>query len=472
MRVAVIDDWRAGIPSRSGRELESDIAIQRDHRHDQSQSQSTGAGAGHGTSVAGLIGAAGNNGIGGTGVAPGVDLVPIRVISPHTTDASILAAFQYAIQNDVDITNNSWGPAAIALSWRDPTPEDSSTLRDSVIFGRDGLGMIHVFASGNDGGPSFSPGFQSFGNYDSASYDGWVNSRYTIGVTGVDHDGLYVNADGTFTSYPEAVPSVLVAAPTGSNVAQNVADDAGQGSGIWTTDLVGDFGFNAAPLPNGFDPDRDFLPDPDYTSRFNGTSAAAPMVTGVIALMLEANPNLTYRDVQEILVRSARQNAQFEIPSSGAGFVSLNTWQTNQIGLFRNPDPFGPGATHSTPSIFRSRIRMWGLATPRYGHYESQPPLYTNGAGYTVSQGYGVYAEQIGYGHGVIDAELAVKMAQQWHTLGQNINPEHGKDLYDVRRFRRSAQFRPAEKGNDDTGSILVPGAIGAAGAGFHRVLE
>ena len=64
-------------------------------------------------------------------------------------------------------------------------------LRESVLFGRDGLGMINVFASGNGGGPSFGPGFQGFGNYDSADYDPYVNSRYTIGVTGVDHDGLY-----------------------------------------------------------------------------------------------------------------------------------------------------------------------------------------------------------------------------------------------------------------------------------------
>ena len=106
------------------------------------------------------------------------------------------------------------------------------------------------------------------------SYDPYVNSRYVIGVTGVDHDGMYANADGTFTSYPEAGADVLVAAPTGSNVAQNVAEDTGQGSGLWTTDLQGDFGFNQT----GTD-DRDFLPDPDYTSRFNGTSGAAPIVS-------------------------------------------------------------------------------------------------------------------------------------------------------------------------------------------------
>ncbi|MEX0642679.1 MAG: S8 family serine peptidase [Pirellulales bacterium] len=421
----------------------------------------------HGTAVAGLIGASANNGIGGTGVAPGVDLVAIKLLGTGATDATILAAFQYVNQNDVDITNNSWGPG-LARFIAGPTPDQITSLRDSVIFGRDGKGIIHVFASGNSGGPAFSPGFESFGEYDSASYDGWINTRYTIGITGVDHDGMYVNADGSFTSYPEAGSSVLVAAPTGSNVAQNVADDVGQGSGIWTTDLVGDFGYNAMALPNGFDPDRDLLADPNYTSRFNGTSASAPIATGVIALMLEANPNLTYRDVQEILVRSARQNAQFETPSSGAGFVSQNTWQMNQTGLFRNPDPFD-GITPSFTAVYNplEDPNIGPPGFPRQGHYESQPALFTNGAGYTISQGYGIYAEQLGYAHGVIDAELAVKMAQQWHTLGQNINPNTEK-TFTTFVVSGVGTILAGEKGNLRSGLILVPGGIGSpSGAGY-----
>ena len=210
-------------------------------------------------------------------------------------------------------------------------------LRNSVIFGRDGLGIIHVFASGNDGGPSF-PNFGIGGNYDSSSYNAFVNSRYVIGVTGVDHDGLYGNhdengvSDGTFTSYPTAGPSVLVAAPTGSNGAITIAEDDGFGSGIWTTDLVGDFGLNAAPLPGGFDPDQDPWPDPDYTSRMNGTSSSSPMVAGVIALMLDANPNLTYRDVQNILVRTARQNAQFEFPFQPVRRATRTTLRRRTLG--------------------------------------------------------------------------------------------------------------------------------------------
>jgi len=448
----------------------------------------------HGTAVAGLIAAVWNNEEGGTGVAPNATLVPIRLglgpFEPLSFDQFAIA-FQYVVQNDIDITNNSWGPNHESNRSATPlTPEELEILRNSAIFGRDGLGIIHVFASGNDAGPAFHTGWNPVGNYDSSSYNPWVNSRYTIGVTGVDHDGLYVNEDGTFTSYPTAGPSVLVAAPTGSSGRLTIADDDGFGSGIWTTDLVGDFGVNAAPLPNGFDPDNDFLPDPNYTSRFTGTSAAAPLVSGVIALMLEANPNLTYRDVQNILVRSSRQNAQFETPSSGgvAGGLALkdplNTWQTNQIGPFRGPDlydPMNPIWLGSFTAVFdpiadpsSEGLLFGGLQfAPDTGdggrqflsHYEPQPGMFTNGAGFTVSQGYGIYGEQIGYAHGVIDAELAVQMALQWDTLGQDI------DRLTEKTFTTSIispgqgffwNIPAAEKttGPPDGPSLIVPGGI------------
>ena len=61
-----------------------------------------------------------------------------------------------------------------------------------------------------------------------------------------------------------------------------------------------------------------------------------------MALMLEANPNLTWRDVQEILVRSARQNAQFEVPTNGrrAWLGTQNTVDHQQMPIFHDPDPF------------------------------------------------------------------------------------------------------------------------------------
>jgi hypothetical protein len=301
--------------------------------------------AGHGTSVSGLIGAVWNNlgpqeldnngdplfdvngnpvySGGGVGVAPNVTLVPIKVGTAFGIGEDAIArGLQYALQHGVDITNNSYGPSSgrtltpftFFFPGTNPLFQDPAipkVLRDAAQFGRNGLGMISVFSSGNDGGPDVEGG-----NWGSASYNEFINSRYVIGVTGVYHDGTYNHADGSFTSYPESGPNVLVAAPTGSNVAQDIASDTGQGSGLWTTDLTGNAGFNAAALPNGFDQDRDFSADPDYTARFNGTSASAPVATGVIALMLDANPNLTYRDVQEILVRSSRTNAWYESPNN------------------------------------------------------------------------------------------------------------------------------------------------------------
>jgi len=80
---------------------------------------------------------------------------------------------------------------------------------------------------------------------------------------------------------------------------------------IVTTDMPGD--------RRGYDREDDFATSVahfdvlgnenyDYTQRMNGTSSAAPIVSGVIALMLEANPNLTYRDIRIILAKTARKN--------------------------------------------------------------------------------------------------------------------------------------------------------------------
>ena len=111
--------------------------------------------------------------------------------------------------------------------------------------------------------------------------------------------------------------NVLVAAPTGSMPLSTIVRRHGtrQRHLHHRHDRASRFQCRPDPV-TGQEFDRDFLADTDYTSRFNGTSAAAPIATGVVALMLEANPNLTWRDVQEILVRSARQNAEFDVPIS------------------------------------------------------------------------------------------------------------------------------------------------------------
>ena len=165
--------------------------------------------------------------------------------------------------------------------------------------------------------------------------------------------------------------------------------DEGTGSGLWTTDLVGNQGYNSE--GNG---DGDYEEDPNFTSRFNGTSASAAMVSGVVALMLEANPNLNWRDVQEILVRSARQND----PTN-------ESWQVNLMQVFEDPAeglvtvlPEDPMSTEPPVDLilpiedpflglspYSATMRHVPPPHPIDNYSLYQLPKFDNGAGYTVS---------------------------------------------------------------------------------------
>ena len=422
----------------------------------------------HGTAVAGIIGAVANNGIGGAGVAPGVSLVPIRFLGGIPDDPAnyVINMLVYGKNNGIEVYNHSWGSGLGRSTSNNLNGAELDALRDTIFEGRNGLGIIHVKSSGNSGGPVFSDGFVSAGVYSQSNYEAWDVSRYVINVTGVDHDGFYNNFDGTVTAYPEAGANVLVAAPTGSNAPYNIiGTDTGLGSGIWTTDAPGDSGFNGPPDPlNQFETDRDFLADTDYTSRFNGTSAAAPMVTGVVALMLEANPNLSWRDVQEILVRSARQNAALEVPTNGAGFQTQNTWIINQMPVFSDPDPYEPGVgafLQTFSPTLDADITFDPITGSPVQHYAPVSSVMTNGAGYTVSLGRGVYGELIGSSHGVVDAEMAVLLAQQWHTKNQALP---GERTFNTFYTGGGLNLPAAEKTPLENGGQLIPGAIGGLG--------
>jgi|GEM_PF-1847591 len=216
---------------------------------------------GHGTSAAGVAAATANNNVGGSGSAPGAGLAGLRLIAGPTDDALEANALGF-MRSDIDIYSNSWGPSDIAIL-EAPGPLTLAALEDNATAGRNGLGNIYTWAAGN-----------GLENNDNVNYDGYANSRFTIAVAAVDHNGVQ-------SYYSEPGAAILV-------TAYSNGDDVG----ITTTDLVGAAGY--APT--------------DYTDDFGGTSSAAPLVSGVIALMLQANPNLTYRDVQHILVQTARQN--------------------------------------------------------------------------------------------------------------------------------------------------------------------
>jgi subtilisin-like proprotein convertase family protein len=257
--------------------------------HDSDPYPDPGNGDYHGTAVAGIVGARGNNGRGVAGVAFESRLSGLRLLALPATDGDEADAMHYG-NDSIQIKNNSWGASdcgSAGAVLEGPGPLMAASLEEGTARGRNGLGEIYVWASGNGGGCG-----------EDVNYDGYANAIQVIAVAAV-------TSEGTAASYAETGACLVVAAPSG---------DTGL-PGITTTDLTGNDGYNYSGAPNE-------TGDLDYTQTFDGTSAATPMVSGVAALMLQANPRLGWRDVQEILLRSAAR-LQPSIPG----------WQTNSAGI-------------------------------------------------------------------------------------------------------------------------------------------
>lgn len=235
----------------------------------------------HATNVAGVVGAVGDNAIGVAGAAynAGLGTMSFGAASKNAT------AFSH--RNDlISIKNNSWGPPDNGRLgfW---TNVEANAIRNAINNGRGGLGVVFVWAGGNGGAG------------DRVDYDNYASSRYTIAVGAI-------NDLDRHAAYSERGSSLLISAHSSDNGRRH----------IWTTDRTG-----------------------NYTSGFGGTSSASPLTAGVVALMLEANPQLTWRDVQHVLVESARKVD----PASPM-------WELNGAGYDIN-DNFGFGAVDATAAV-------------------------------------------------------------------------------------------------------------------------
>lgn len=244
--------------------------------------------SGHGTAVAGIVAARDSTSSDLRGVASRASLAGYALLNNNNSANSADAMSRNHVS--VDISNNSWGPAdntgilnAAPLVWRE-------AIDLGVSQGRAGKGVVYLWAAGNGGASGV----------DDSNYDGFANYKNVIAVSAVD-------AQGVRASYSEPGANILVAAP-GGEYCDSLA--------ITTIDRVGNAGFNSSNTAGGVE-----TANTSYTRCMNGTSSATPMVAGVVALMLQANPNLTWRDVRVLLARSARKNhpASPEWTTNGAG---------------------------------------------------------------------------------------------------------------------------------------------------------
>uniref|UniRef100_A0A4W3I0A5 Furin (paired basic amino acid cleaving enzyme) a n=1 Tax=Callorhinchus milii TaxID=7868 RepID=A0A4W3I0A5_CALMI len=224
----------------------------------------------HGTRCAGEVAASANNGICGVGVAYNARIGGVRMLDGEVTDAVEAKSLSMNPQH-IDVYSASWGPEDDGKTVDGPAKLAQEAFFKGISEGRRGLGSIFVWASGNGGRER-----------DSCNCDGYTNSIYTLSISSTTQNG-------NVPWYSEACSSTL--ATTYSSGGQYEKQ-------IITTDLR-----------------------QKCTDSHTGTSASAPLAAGIIALALEANKNLTWRDMQHLVVRTSK-------PSH----LSTNDWLTNGVG--------------------------------------------------------------------------------------------------------------------------------------------
>ena len=255
---------------------------------------------GHGTSVAGIIAARGWNDIGARGVAPSAALKGFNYLEAQTLANYISAFGGEDYSNDVDIFNYSAGMVP-SRAFTVLSGMQQAVITETLPSLRDGKGALFIKSAGNDFGR----------RYEGCDYPDEVRFSCIDSITDSHHIYQQVivtaalAADGKKSSYSSAGATTWISGFGGEYGSVEAA--------IMTTDQSGcDRGYVQAGLyaSNEFDdgdnphPEN---PDCNYTSSFNGTSSAAPSVSGGIALILEQKPELTFRDVKGIIAATARK---------------------------------------------------------------------------------------------------------------------------------------------------------------------
>ncbi|HUL79408.1 MAG TPA: S8 family serine peptidase [Vicinamibacteria bacterium] len=326
----------------------------------------------HGTSVAGLVGMVQGDGKGGVGAAPGVELVGYNALAGSGSNADFVAALggSHASPDSASVAvfNQSWG-VAIPTS---PSAGLDGQYQAGTHTLRGGLGAVYVKAAGNY--------FQdAYGDPDSYCAAAYRNGLPCLGTYGDPGDTSPYNvtvgaldANGVHAIYSSAGPALWIASP-GGLFGANADVVAGLGLGstppayvyepaLVTTDQSGcDQGFarttNGDPVDlawNHFGLGAPPNESCNYTSDMNGTSGATPVLAGIVALLLEANPSLGWRDVKHILATTARKvdpdRAPVVLTLGHGSYVAEPGWTTNAAG---HPfhDWYGFGAVDAAAAV-------------------------------------------------------------------------------------------------------------------------
>uniref|UniRef100_A0A914VV88 P/Homo B domain-containing protein n=1 Tax=Plectus sambesii TaxID=2011161 RepID=A0A914VV88_9BILA len=283
----VIEAWDLGYTGKNVSVSILDDGIQRDHLdlysnydpmastdindHDDDPTPQNNGDNKHGTRCAGEVAAIAGNNQCGVGVAYNAKIGGVRMLDGPVSD-SVEAASLSLNQHHIDIYSASWGPEDDGKTFDGPGPLARQAFYKGIKEGRGGKGNIFVWASGNGGQ-----------RQDSCSADGYTTSIYTLSISSATFDNHR-------PWYLEECPSSIATTYSSANMNEPA---------IVTVDV-----------PSG------------CTKKHTGTSASAPLAAGIIALALEANPSLTWRDMQHIVLRTANPTPLLNNPG----------WSTNGVG--------------------------------------------------------------------------------------------------------------------------------------------
>ena len=243
----------------------------------------------HGQACAGIIAALHNN-LGVAGLAPNVQILPVRGLDGGSGSFADLAeCINWATNNGADVLSNSWGSSGCSGI----VDVMENAISNAVTNGRSGKGCVVVFASGNS---------QQCNNC--VGYPARNSNVLAVGAFG---------NDGDITTYSQRGSELDLVAPSIDGYYQNAPFSCSgfvvTGAGVRTIDREGSAGYSSG----------------NYTTGFGGTSAACPVVSGVAALVLSIDPNLTQTQVRDILTNTA-------IDMGSAGFD--NTYGHGRVNAF------------------------------------------------------------------------------------------------------------------------------------------
>ncbi|XP_075157350.1 furin-like protease 2 isoform X2 [Haematobia irritans] len=216
----------------------------------------------HGTRCAGEVAGVAFNNYCGVGVAYNASIGGVRMLDGKVNDVVEAQALSLN-PSHIDIYSASWGPEDDGSTVDGPGPLARRAFIYGVTSGRQGKGSIFVWASGNGGRYT-----------DSCNCDGYTNSIFTLSISSATQGGFK-------PWYLEECSSTLATTYSSGT--------PGHDKSVATVDM-----------------DGRLRPDHICTVEHTGTSASAPLAAGICALALEANPNLTWRDMQYLVVYTSR----------------------------------------------------------------------------------------------------------------------------------------------------------------------